>query len=71
LEKHFGDLAWWPARTDFEVIVGTVLTQGTSWRAASKAIENLRAEDMLTAKKFCKKTSPACSKCPLGEMLKQ
>ncbi|MBL7072587.1 MAG: hypothetical protein ISS33_02255 [Candidatus Omnitrophica bacterium] len=52
MEKYFGDLAWWPAETDFEVIVGTVLTQGTSWRAASKAIENLKAKNILTAEKI-------------------
>ena len=54
MEKHFGDLAWWPAETDFEIIIGTVLTQGTSWRAASKAIDNLKKKNILTPEKILK-----------------
>jgi len=54
LEEHFGDLAWWPAETGFEVIVGTILTQSTAWRNAEKAIGNLREQHLLTAEKIIK-----------------
>jgi endonuclease III related protein len=39
---------WWPAKTPFEVIVGAILTQSTSWGNVERAIDNLRAARMLT-----------------------
>ncbi|MCL1862222.1 MAG: endonuclease [Defluviitaleaceae bacterium] len=39
LARH-GDLGWWPAKTPYEVMVGAVLTQNTSWTNVEKAIEN-------------------------------
>jgi endonuclease-3 related protein len=39
---------WWPARTPFEVIVGAILTQSTSWGNVERAIANLRTAQMLT-----------------------
>jgi endonuclease-3 related protein len=39
---------WWPARTPFEVIVGAILTQSTSWGNVERAISNLRRAGMLT-----------------------
>jgi endonuclease III related protein len=44
----FGPQHWWPAKTPFEVIVGAILTQNTSWTNAARAIENLRAEGLLS-----------------------
>ncbi|MDI9469589.1 MAG: endonuclease III domain-containing protein [Bacillota bacterium] len=38
LYAHYGDLAWWPAETPFEVMVGAVLTQNTAWSNVEKAI---------------------------------
>ncbi len=38
----FGPQNWWPAETPFEVIVGAVLTQNTSWKNVEYALENLR-----------------------------
>src|SRR5229473_8038370 len=43
-----GPMHWWPARTPFEVIVGTILTQNTSWANVERAIANLRSAQMLT-----------------------
>ncbi|MFA5116491.1 MAG: endonuclease III domain-containing protein, partial [Candidatus Omnitrophota bacterium] len=37
LYKHFGPQEWWPAETPFEVIVGAILTQNTSWSNVEKA----------------------------------
>lgn len=42
LARHYGPMNWWPGETPFEVIVGAILTQNTSWRGASRAIENLK-----------------------------
>ena len=41
LAQH-GDRKWWPADTPFEVALGAILTQATSWRNVEKAMENLR-----------------------------
>jgi endonuclease-3 related protein len=43
----FGPQHWWPGRTPFEVMVGAVLVQNTSWLNVEKAIENLRQADLL------------------------
>ena len=38
---------WWPAETPFEVMVGAVLTQQTTWENVTKAIAALRKEGLL------------------------
>jgi endonuclease-3 related protein len=43
-----GPQHWWPGRTPFEVIVGAILTQNTSWSNVEIAIRNLRRERLLT-----------------------
>ena len=40
LLAHYGDLEWWPATTPYEVMVGAILTQNTSWHNVEKAIRN-------------------------------
>jgi endonuclease-3 related protein len=47
LFSEFGPQGWWPAETPFEVIVGAVLTQSTSWSNVEKAIGNLKAAMLL------------------------
>ena len=47
LLKHFGPQAWWPGETPFEVMVGAVLTQNTNWTNVSRAIDNLKKENLL------------------------
>ncbi|MFZ5533930.1 MAG: endonuclease III domain-containing protein [Pseudomonadota bacterium] len=42
-----GAQGWWPAETPFEVMVGAVLTQNTTWIQVERAIERLRAADLL------------------------
>lgn len=39
----FGPQHWWPGETPFEIAVGAVLTQNTSWTNVEKAIANLKA----------------------------
>ena len=43
-----GPQGWWPGRTSFEVIVGAILTQNTSWTNVETAIQNLRRKKLLT-----------------------
>jgi len=49
---HFGPQEWWPGETPFEVMVGAVLTQNTNWVNVSKAIGNLKREDLLSFNKM-------------------
>ncbi len=42
LFKAYGPQHWWPGDTAFEVMVGAVLTQNTSWSNVERAIANLR-----------------------------
>ena len=44
---------WWPGREDpFEVVVGAILTQRTTWSQVSKAIAGLRQEGLLSPQAF-------------------
>ncbi len=52
LLNHFGPQDWWPGDTPFEVMVGAVLTQNTNWINVSKAINNLKNEDLLSFEKL-------------------
>jgi endonuclease-3 related protein len=40
---YYGRLKWWPAESPFEVCVGAILTQNTSWKNVEIALENIRA----------------------------
>lgn len=48
LFDHFGPQQWWPGETPFEVLVGAVLTQNTNWTNVSRAIANLKEENLLS-----------------------
>lgn len=48
LRAAFGPQGWWPAETPFEVMVGAVLTQRTSWGNVRKAVDRLRAAGRLS-----------------------
>jgi|SRR5579863_397882 len=50
MASRFGPQNWWPAESPFEVIVGAILTQNTSWKNVEKAIENLRKRGALSAR---------------------
>ena len=47
LEQEYGDPDWWPAKSPFEVAVGAILTQRTSWSNVEKSIEAMREEGIL------------------------
>lgn len=38
LYSRYGDLGWWPASDSYEMCVGAILTQNTSWSSVEKAI---------------------------------
>lgn len=40
LYARYGDLGWWPATDAYEMCVGAILTQNTSWSSVEKAIAN-------------------------------
>jgi endonuclease-3 related protein len=48
LFQAHGEQHWWPGRTPFEVIVGAILVQNTSWTNVERAIANLRRAGFLT-----------------------
>ncbi|MDI6889427.1 MAG: hypothetical protein QMC83_00580 [Thermodesulfovibrionales bacterium] len=48
----FGPQYWWPGEAPFEVAIGAVLTQNTNWGNVEKAIENLKREKALSAKRI-------------------
>ncbi|MCX8031159.1 MAG: endonuclease III domain-containing protein [Thermodesulfovibrionales bacterium] len=52
LSAFYGPQNWWPAETPFEVIIGAILTQNTSWTNVEKAIKNLRKENLLSPEKL-------------------
>jgi endonuclease-3 related protein len=48
MSKHFGPLNWWPGETQFEMIVGAMLTQNTAWKNVERAIANLKGARALS-----------------------
>src|SRR5215472_4887213 len=48
LYREWGPQHWWPAETQFEVIVGAYLTQNTAWTNVEKALANLRTAEALS-----------------------
>ncbi|NLL06535.1 MAG: endonuclease III domain-containing protein [Clostridiaceae bacterium] len=52
LFSKYGDQHWWPANTKFEVIVGALLTQFISWKNVVKAIDNIKASNLLDVHKL-------------------
>ncbi len=47
LAQAWGPQHWWPAETPFEVIVGAILTQNTSWTNVERAMAKLREAGVL------------------------
>lgn len=47
LYESYGPQHWWPADSEFEVMVGAILTQNTAWTNVEKALAQLRADGRL------------------------
>jgi endonuclease-3 related protein len=54
LFKHYGPQHWWPGDTPFEVMVGAILTQNTTWTNVERAIGNLVAKNKLQPRAIIK-----------------
>ncbi len=52
LFEKFGTQNWWPGETKFEIVVGAVLTQNTSWKNVERSIEELKNKDLLDFEKI-------------------
>ncbi|MBN1907170.1 MAG: endonuclease III domain-containing protein [Deltaproteobacteria bacterium] len=46
--ERLGPQQWWPGDGPFEMMVGALLTQNTSWTNVEKAINNLKGMNLLT-----------------------
>jgi len=46
----YGPQGWWPADSVFEMMVGAILTQNTSWTNVEAAIANMKAAGLLDAR---------------------
>jgi len=49
LYQAYGPRHWWPGDTPFEIMVGAILTQNTSWGNVEKAIQKLKDKGVLNA----------------------
>ncbi len=47
LYEAYGPQNWWPGETQFEVIVGAILTQQVSWNAVERAITALKDNGLM------------------------
>lgn len=52
MRAQHGHQHWWPGETPFEVCVGAILTQNTSWTNVERAIANLKRADLLEARRL-------------------
>ena len=50
LRNYHGPQKWWPADTPFEVMVGAILVQRTTWTNTRRAIDNLKSSGKLSPK---------------------
>jgi len=49
LYRAYGPRHWWPGETPFEVMVGAILNQNSSWRNVEKAIQHLKEKGVLNS----------------------
>ncbi|MDC0143663.1 endonuclease III domain-containing protein [Verrucomicrobia bacterium] len=50
MHRARGHLQWWPADSPFEICVGAILTQNTSWKNVELALANLKEASVLSPK---------------------
>ena len=48
LFKTYGPQSWWPGESSFEVMVGAILTQNTSWKNVEKSVLRLKEKGFLS-----------------------
>lgn len=42
MSRRYGPRYWWPADSQFEIMVGAILTQNTNWNNVERALDNLK-----------------------------
>lgn len=47
LFDYFGPRHWWPAKNDFEMVLGALLTQNVAWKNVEAAITNLYRDNLV------------------------
>ncbi|OKL47896.1 hypothetical protein BSR29_05255 [Boudabousia liubingyangii] len=47
LEARVPMEVWWPGESDFEIMVGAILTQNTAWTNVEYALANLKSENLM------------------------
>ncbi len=47
LLQRFGDLHWWPADSEAEILFGTILTQNTTWKNVETAILSMKRNSLI------------------------
>jgi endonuclease-3 related protein len=52
LYTSIGPRGWWPGENPFEVVIGAILTQNTSWKNVKKAINNLKDKNLLSPERL-------------------
>jgi endonuclease-3 related protein len=67
LLERFGKQDWWPVSNGFsppewEVCLGAILTQNTNWKNVERALENLKAEKIVTPIDIIKTKTPQLEK---------
>jgi endonuclease-3 related protein len=62
LYSAWGRQHWWPAQSRFEVIVGSYLTQNTSWNNVEKALRSLRKAHVLSVDRVRRTPTPRLEK---------
>ncbi|PID29426.1 MAG: hypothetical protein CR982_02930 [Candidatus Cloacimonadota bacterium] len=84
LSKFYGEFnnskilkSWWPGESEYEIMIGSILTQNTNWNNVEKAIpRDIELYDYYHglivehAKRFCKKR-PTCEICNLNKLCKK
>ena len=45
-------LYWWPATSNFEILIGAILTQNTKWTNVEKSLSNLKKLNVLSLEKL-------------------
>lgn len=52
MHARHGHQGWWPGETPFEVCVGAILTQNTSWTNVERALANLKRDGVLEPRRL-------------------
>jgi endonuclease-3 related protein len=63
LFSQYGESNWWPADTAFEVMVGAILTQQTTWKNVEISINKLKKKGLLGIEHLAKADLQVIEKC--------